>query len=931
MRSRQRHFGAIQQAAAAKSTRLRPLPNTIITSSVTPKWVALVAQVISLCRQRKAIVVLVLVLCLVLAAQYLYERTVTTNKISSIPSSASIRNVCDGYAGIYHIQSGDVGGAAATIFFQFVIAQLIYAEDHQLKPWVFLNNVSHHIYDQQVHNRTGAMPTLQLSMMAGMRIEHVSDGRLKRAAYPGHSMVPPGESLVPKLFQFSGDGVWEHYFEPVSDFDPHVSNCSDKPLVTMDIWSITPGLHIYAPWTPRMWRYSVLPDYMQQRHLTLREWLTPQRIKAHAMVQKYISVKPSLWNLARQVLDQNTIPTNVSRRRHQHCVGIHIRWSDKGGGRRILAVDEFLLHVQEFLKRGGNCVVVATDSSQVLHHIQTQWPPDIVTLVRFQRGYHILRSYDTTPVFEMTRRVPITTTTTTTTLPSASGQPTQLVSHHETNTQVLVDILALSLCDFLIHGHSAVSDAAMYINDKLIYQSVNLEDPRDLSRKEFGDLVHDVLVRHVGVNHTRYFPQPWWKQHANITAEAFRQENPHTNQQKEHDNDRSNPTLCDGYRGILHILVGGGDEFSFGMTFFHFILNQLIYATKYQLKPYIHLKPQQSHAVFDPSVHGRLGDQNVSLQGFVGAAIQNDNVEFANQPEAAVPGDFRTTQELPSMLTLSGNGIWDSYFRPASDFHPASKDEVTSHSCQGKAWVTLNHSLVTSGLHLWAPWSVRSFRYSNLHERRWRNANDHSLSDWYLPMRTWAHDVVRKYYRPLSFINQRVDQVTGITEASQACCLAIHIRQGDKEGYGKRKVSRIRDYKPFVEAFLNATTDNSQSFVYLATDAWRVMDAIQENWDEAIRLRIRSQGDLVVRSVRWVPPHMLEPENRHRVNLEALVDILAMSRCQFLLHGFSTMSEAAIYVNLNLHNHSVNLDDPNHMDVNDFASVVRNSRLCHGI
>jgi hypothetical protein len=30
---------------------------------------------------------------------------------------------------------------AGTIFFQFVIAELIYAEDQQLKPWVFFNNI----------------------------------------------------------------------------------------------------------------------------------------------------------------------------------------------------------------------------------------------------------------------------------------------------------------------------------------------------------------------------------------------------------------------------------------------------------------------------------------------------------------------------------------------------------------------------------------------------------------------------------------------------------------------------------------------------------------------------------------------------------------------------------------------------------------------
>jgi hypothetical protein len=45
---------------------------------------------------------------------------------------------------------------------------------------------------------------------------------------------------------------------------------------------------------------------------------------------------------------------------------MHVRWSDKGGGRRFLAVDEFLPYIQEFLKRLSNCVMVATNAGQVL-------------------------------------------------------------------------------------------------------------------------------------------------------------------------------------------------------------------------------------------------------------------------------------------------------------------------------------------------------------------------------------------------------------------------------------------------------------------------------------------------------------------------------------------------------------------------------------
>ena len=47
----------------------------------------------------------------------------------------------------------------------------------------------------------------------------------------------------------------------------------------------------------------------------------------------------------------------------------------------------------------------------------------------------------------------------------------------------------------------------------------------------------------------------------------------------------------------------------------------------------------------------------------------------------------------------------------------------------------------------------------------------------------------------------------------------------------------------------------------------------------------------------------------HRTNVEALVDGLAMSKCTYLLHGLSALSEAAFFINLGLAERAVNLED----------------------
>jgi hypothetical protein len=84
---------------------------------------------------------------------------------------------------------------------------------------------------------------------------------------------------------------------------------------------------------------------------------------------------------------------------------------------------------------------------------------------------------------------------------------------------------------------------------------------------------------------------------------------------------------------------------------------------------------------------------------------------------------------------------------------------------------------------------------------------------------------------------------------------------------------------------------------------------------------IRSQGPYVVRSFKQdFLPHYLE--RHHRVNAEVLVDILALSRCSLLLHSYSAVAEASLY--LNPSQLSVNLEDPNVKSSAQFETLARN-------
>jgi hypothetical protein len=760
----------------------------------------------------------------------------------------STNHACDGYRGIYHIEKGDIGGAAGTVFFQFVIGQLIYAEMYNLKPWVHLNNLSYVIYDPIVHGRG---PGVNFTMMGGANVTYIHrpNGHW-RDSHPG----PPGneEGLVPTEFHFDGNGVWDDYFEPVSDFIPGDLSCRDKPLITMDLYLVTPGVHGFAPWAPRCWRYQYLPDYITKPHMPLQEWLEPQRDIAHKVLKKYIRFLPHIKEKAYKV--------NPSCSMANSCLGVHIRQSDKAAGRRQIQTDEFLPYVEAFVAAGGKWIYLATDSGRVLEEVRKEWPRYLQPKIRTM-GDNVVRSNDEKAVFD-------------------------IASHHRTNTEILIEILALSTCQFMIHGLSAVTETSVWINVDLHYTSVNLEDPDHLEPNDFGGLVKDVLQ---GGNATQIMldrrTTDWWKKGArNVLSRQQTQE------------------ACKGVDGILHV-AHVGTQAATGTAFFTSVLNQLIYAEQHHLKPWVHLS-NESLYIYDNATHD-LGP-GVSIESTMGqmeiSMMKNDKNPSLTYPGKPVP----KATPLSNPRHFQGSGIWDDYFYPVSDFMPGDK------SCNRMPILSMSSDQVTPGLNSWSPWSEKAWRYDDVPDDLWKPENM-TLRDWLEPMRRNAHGIVKKYYQFLPFIEQRANEVNP-SNSTTPPCLAVHIRNSDKNGVyrGKFTPNKFREY---MMSFVKAGGQT----IYVASDSHSKLEYLDQHFPPQLRRVIRTQGPYVVRSTKKWPIHFLE--KHHRTNSEALVDILAMSKCQLMLHGNSAVSEAAIYLNLNLHNQSVNWEDKDRMSVQEFEQL----------
>ena len=363
---------------------------------------------------------------------------------------AEHHDTCQEYNGVLLIQQGGPKAGAGTVFFLFVLNQLIYADLFHLKPWIHLNSVSHYVYDKQVHG-TNETRTFRMAYGNASWSKFYDSEEKRGYLYPGPPRKP-AEPHTPQEYSISGTGVWNSYFEPVSDFQP--GYCSSLPLMTLDGDQIY-QMHFASPWSVRAWRYATLPAKLQNRtNEALHHWLGRQRHAAHAVVSTYYRTRPYLKKLAHTANPSND------------CLAVHVRHSDKGNQRQRLKLQSFLPYVEAYLGAGGTAVFLATDSSLVMNRIRHMWPAAVVKRIHAQ-GEHVVRSPNKTGVFD-----------------SELG-----VSPHRTNVEVLTDILAISKCQYFLHGFSAVSEAAIYWNINLHETSVNLEDPDHMSVDEFTKLV----------------------------------------------------------------------------------------------------------------------------------------------------------------------------------------------------------------------------------------------------------------------------------------------------------------------------------------------------------------------------------------------------------------------------------------------------------
>ena len=324
-----------------------------------------------------------------------------------------------------------------SVFFMYVINFIILANKFNLLPFVhfernLLGPVIHKNYwdlhDKKIH--------LNLSSFSHMNC--ISSENFEIVEERNNDLI--------NNYMIYEYGLWNDYFEPLSIYSGNLlQDCPVSLVVLSDKCSIIDNIHFH-PSSIKAWNYCGSANCKLDRPYD-DEGIFQMRLKASLVVRKYF--KPLDKYLIQPTRFQQQIRKNS---KNTIVLGIHLRGTDKGDGRKRTHVSEYLTYTEAFLTAlpaGIGKIFVATDDTRLLLYLKNNLS---------QKNFTDLYSFDDF-------------------LRSDSNDATFRKFDNLTavNQQVLQDILMLSACDYFIHGESAVSESAIYMNFKLHYRSINVD------------------------------------------------------------------------------------------------------------------------------------------------------------------------------------------------------------------------------------------------------------------------------------------------------------------------------------------------------------------------------------------------------------------------------------------------------------------------
>lgn len=421
--------------------------------------------------------------------------------------------------------------------------------------------------------------------------------------------------------------------------------------------------------------------------------------------------------------------------------------------------------------------------------------------------------------------------------------------------------LAISKCDFLVKDHSEIGEFALYLNSKLPF-------------RDFSDQYRPIYFKGLA-RETKLFRNRWkvtLKQEGislKIIARLLLLANPFTQLVMK---------SLEKYRYSPNALL------RWFVLFIDYV--KLLRARAYF--PMTRIRHRAFHAA--THVNADFYDfENAPEKKYfeIRNAWDTNTGFFAYFMMTLTQLKFAETHRLKPVVNFNephnhyfevghSSNIWQNYFEPVAGL---DTDQLSLLS--GKKVTFLDHKY---------------------HDRPGNAADPpdtdvHKTKVWIEAHRAMKAALTKKYMKPKAFILEMVDGYYAAHMNDQPV-LGVHIRGTDKDvdQKGKRYIDQEKlvrkigpeEYFTYVDKYLLTHT---QAKIFVATDQQQYLDSFIERYGERIitSTAMRTKGD--------------EPLFRHiegskfQRGVEVMCDSLLLSRCDFLIKGWSNVSEAAICFN----------------------------------
>ena len=294
--------------------------------------------------------------------------------------------------------------------------------------------------------------------------------------------------------------------------------------------------------------------------------------------------------------------------------------------------------------------------------------------------------------------------------------------------------------------------------------------------------------------------------------------------------------------GTLRIVVNHGSAGFF--AYLLFVLNQLIFARKHGLVPFV-----------------ELGRCTVNGHDHYASGARNLYYDESHGPN-----------------------VWAYFFEPVATAlrsgSPSKEDVVT----------------LPSKMQWWLHHQAKGSVYAHYYGRYAHKRNEGYDRAWYLKMRRRAHATLMEHIHVKPLIAREVDAFWSKHLAHRQPVLGIHARGTDKKAEIAGDIVHPQQYVRHIKAYV---ADHPNATLFVATDSPSFLRWLEHKFPSlVVRNALRSERNAFLDA---------QLSDNYRKGADALIDALLLSRCDFLLKCSSALGEFAIYFNPSLHERSVDV------------------------